>query len=253
MARSGLPKGVSYSFALKQLRRLEYVDEQGEIRSLKPAKGFEAKDGYDLRKINEWTPAQKRKITRYYKELDDLTSRPFHPFAPRSKSHLKISQKYSQHRSGFPKFKVAFIPTDGSVTPKVKFTKKGEMRVIQKGVEKQAFFLSLNTLLTDPKGAMDSITQATGFDTFTIMAGTHEIFSLLGDSATIADEIAKKQKKYDNHREWLHGVIGYKFKKEDQLIDYVNERRRKSNELKKERARLRRQRREEAIKGRRLR
>ena len=130
-------------------------DKQGELqpglRSV--ARGFDAASGYDLRKISEWSPSQKARVTRYFHELDNLTAQPRKIYRPKNRANLKLAQQYSGHNSGF-QFKVALVPytpKKGSDT-KVKITvsKEHGLRVATKSYAKTIVPLRPRELTRDP-------------------------------------------------------------------------------------------------------
>ena len=126
-----------YKHAINVLRH-GYVDTETNKRMGKFADGFDPSDGYDMRKINDWTPAQKAKITRMFKTVDKLTSRPFQVYKSKNKARLKKVQQAAQHDE-FPKqLKVAFVPTSGRAERvKVRVTKKGRIKFKQGAIAKE--------------------------------------------------------------------------------------------------------------------
>lgn len=232
---------LEYSLMLKTLRSMPYEDLDGTIKKIKITTGFEAKDGYDLRNVNNWSSAMKAKVTKYFKAVDELTSRPFYPFKPRKEEHLKTAQKFSQHEKHLPNLKVAFVPTGGEAEPIIKFNKKGEMRVRIGGTVRMPVFISNQDLMFNMEDAVRGAVKHLPFaELFTVQAGKWEISNPM-DLESVIEDIEQRQIKYSditsNHYwgNWLHGVIAYSFDTDEDISYYFGEFDRKRRELKRKR------------------
>lgn len=138
--------------ALYRPTRQEYIEAVKALRhgledpitgksTGKLATGFEARDGYDLRKFDDWTPAQKAKVTKLYNLADHLASRPFYIYRGRKPENIRLMQEVAQHEQ-FPKeLKVAFLPSPARVKPKIRITKKREVIIKQGRITRRAVTL----------------------------------------------------------------------------------------------------------------
>ena len=214
----------------KNGRRYRSPDTHGGLRSY--ASGFAAADGYDLRDIDSWTPAQKAKVTKYWNALNDLTARSNYVFRGRNKEHLRIAQEVAQHPPKMPAFKVAFIPFtppkgEPGFVPELKFT-KGTVIVKSQHHTRRYIPFDKEALVENPDAEIKrAISEAGNAKIFTIQAGMYEI-STASDKGMIGEHVKRLMAKYDgvttltgdkkkddpaahDHRRWLNGIIGYKF------------------------------------------
>lgn len=203
----------------------------GEFPGLRAyAKGFTAAEGFDLHRIAEWTPAQKAKVTRYFKEVHELTARPFQVVRLRNKAHLQMAQTVAKHAQGFPQIKVAFVPVASDQPVRVRFT-KDSMVVEAKYWDKRELLFDQERLALEGGDEVDRLTKSAPKNTvFTIQAGKYEIPNT-GDARTIRKRVVALMNKYDGKKPlpktsgnrgdkpekhhwsiWLAGLTAYNFK-----------------------------------------
>lgn len=233
---------IFYKHALKVLRH-GYIDPETNKRMGKFADGFEASDGFDLRKFNSWSPAQKGKITRLFKTIDKLTSRPFQVYRTTNKKNLRKVQQAAQHDE-FPKnLKVAFVPSSSQKEKvKIRITRKGNVKFKQGSVSRDVIDFSSygytpEDLALDPGGVVEDVAKQVPANRYKIQGGEHEVnqgrsIGRMGSSFPLEKlkEAVRKMVNYysaerfdaDNKNSsyfgnWLFGVVGYNF---DEYSDY---------------------------------
>lgn len=206
------------------------------------ARGFTAKDGYRVKEINEWTPAQKAKITRYWHQLNEITAQPVYAYKARSRKRLEQVQETIGQGTGY-EFKVAFIPHVPKKDKRGRETKprvdveSGVVRIRERGYNKVMVELDADELASDTKGeikrGLELVPDATRF---TVMAGKNEMPGLF-DRKLIADRIMRLMAQYDGVKplprgsgnkgdapkhhswdQWLKGMIAYEFPRTTQKV-----------------------------------
>lgn len=233
-----------YKQAIQVLRH-GYTDPETNRRQGKFADGFDVADGYDLRKINDWSPAQKAKVTRMFKVVDKLTSRPYQVYKSRDPRRLKQVQKAAQHDE-FPRgLKVAFVPTSAQAERvKVKVSKTGKVKFKQGSIAREIidfenYGYSPEQLAIDPVGVIRDVTTRAPANRYKIQAGEHEVnqgssIRGMGSSWTAdklpiaiskminqysADRFDPEDKNSSYYGNWLFGVVAYNF---DEYTNYQN-------------------------------
>lgn len=194
---------------------------------------------YDLRK--PLTKYQKRKIKLYFDEIDALTARPFHVYRTKNKDHLKKAQEFAQHEKSLPGLKVAFIPTNGTDKPKIRFNKSGELVAETKHI--RTLFLEFDPikLIEDPEGHTTELIDKDHLaKSFTILAGKYEIPNSYSRSR-IAAWVAKYAAKYSNAEannyfgNWMVGLNAHHFKAQADFNEYREAKRKAKRKLQRER------------------
>ena len=211
---------------------LGVADREGELspglRGV--AKGFSAAEGYNLRDLREgrWTAAQKRKVTMYFHELQQLTAQEKVTVKTRSPKRLAQAQAIGGHDPKY-KFKVAFVP--GSKNAKVEWTDEG-LVIRERGYTKIEAAFNPESLASDPQAEVNRVLAQKRMkraQRFRIKAGANLIGTLY-DGGTVGNAIRKLMAKYDGERplprssgnrgdnpevhdwrKWLNGVTGYVF------------------------------------------
>ena len=207
------------------------------------ARGFTAADGFNLRKIAELTPAQKRKITLSFHELQTLTAQPKYVYkaVSRKKSdQVKLKQAQAAVQADATvKWKVAFVPhvpkrtkSGKASKPRLYFGKAG-LTIKESGFKKLYIPLNPVALVKNPDATIQSAIQseAPNAQRFTIQAGANEM-PVLSDRAGVVARVKKLMSDYNGKKQlplgsgnagnapkhhhwkkWLNGIIGYQFPK----------------------------------------
>lgn len=236
-----------YREAVKVLRH-GFLDPDTMQRMGKFAEGFDPDSGYDLRKIESWTPSQKAKITRYFKEIDKLASRPFKIYRPRKKEHLRAVQIASQHEKLLPGLKVAFVPVaDPAAKLDIKVS-KDRVTFKHKGITKFTIPLNVRELLLNPRAEIERAIRENPAKLYQVQAGKHLVPGS-ADAGSIQEKVMFLMNRYGADKfdpnddsshyfgNWLHGLVGYTYHQERQYMAYQ-----RAREAERERLRLLRQR-----------
>ena len=233
----------------------EYTNAVKRMRS--HVSGFDPSDGFDIRKAHDWTPSQKRQITRYADMYAQATAESVHIYRPRNKKNLKIALK-SRGLEKFKNLKVAFIPvppkynheTDAlePVTPKIKISKGGKLSVKVKDhssertyLLRENFGITRDDFINDPYSAAEKILKETDYTYYNIIAGEHEygrgLPKILSEE-NILKEVEKMIERYGSdsfdpndksskfYGNWFFGLIGYRFPTWQAARDYRQSERR---------------------------
>ncbi len=194
------------------------------VKLLRPyVEGLEASDGFDLRYIDEWTPAQKGRVTRTFEGVDKLRARPHKVVRPRRPDHLKRLQEAAQHKRQIKGLKVAFMPVADPEQPvKITYTKQA-VKVKQKRVGKWYIKFNKKRLLTDPDKEVRQKVAKHPAKVYNIGAEHYFIRDPLYSAAEVAKEVKRLQEKYNEqdydpddpnssyHGNWLDGLIAYNY------------------------------------------
>jgi len=232
-----------YKYAIGVLRH-GFIDSETGKRQGKYADGFDPASGYDLRRFNEWTPAQKARITKAFKVVDSLASRPYQIYKTTNKKRLNKVQRASQHET-FPKWlKVAFVPTNGQREKvRVRITKRGIVKFKQGSVNRQTinfqdYGYTLEDVALDPVAVTQNVVSQVKATRYKIQAGEHEVNrgkslgvrpgnSWPGERITAmvqrmvnyysADKYDPEDSNSSYFGNWLFGLVAYNF---DVFDDY---------------------------------
>lgn len=247
---SQLKTPLELSMTIKSLRRV--------------ADGFNANDGYDLRKIAKQgrkalTNYKYRKLKRFWNIVRETTRRPYVIKRPRKASRLRTLQEVSQHQD-FPKgLKVAFLPADPDMRTEIKWNKKDQItKLIQHTTEGNKIVrydlpFDRVALATDPIKEISRILNMSNAEQFIIMSGEHLMFNEGGPRSYVKKRVIDLMNKYDVDKHdcdpddpnssyfgnWLHGVVGFEFKNILDFQDYRSEYAREINKQKDLRSRNR--------------
>lgn len=250
------PRKAEYIQAVKALRRGIEDPITGESTG-RLADGFDAADGYDLRKFDEWTPAQKAKVTRLYNLVDELTARPFYVYRGRKPENIRLMQEVAQHEQFPSELKVAFLPSPARIKPKIRITKKREVvikqgRITRRAVVLEDVGLTPEDFAIDPKGsteqALESIEPGKAYQ---IKMGKY-LSKRAYSKGYLPKKVAMLVEKYgaDTYDpddpsssyfgNWLKGFEVYQFERREDFDRFREQQTRSKEALKEERERARR-------------
>ena len=209
-------------------------------------RGYRAKWDYISRLVNfkvkfnrELSPAEKGKITRYWKAAVALKKRGTFEYRPRNKENLKTAQEYAQHPPGFSGFKVAFIPTTNGERQRVRIYGKGKSRhvvIADQGGAVSRVVWQFRAFEKYAGEAWDVANQGNERVAARILAkdkaskefrrvcGEHEETAGAFTREFLAEKIAQFVSEYGNHRRWFTGVIGYRFAFQADIAEYYKAR-----------------------------
>lgn len=207
------------------------------LQAIRPFVSF----NYDLRQ--PLTSAAKAQITRYYTYIQKLTVRPHQVYRTRKKSNLSAVQRFAQHDpKSHPKLTVAFVPNAGSERMKISIDSKGRVHGVTGHIGVYEFPLDPERLIEEGRDYVEEvIAEGPRVKRFSVQAGEFEVPGAFSREF-IVDEVVKLMERYgadkydDSKRSshfygnWLHGLNGYTFHNQDDLIAYRETKRQKAKQ-----------------------
>lgn len=180
---------------------------------------FTASEGFDLRSPDKWTPAQKAKVTKYFRVMAPHITGDFVVKRYRRPDNKKAALEASmQERPLKGQTAVAFRKTDTREALRVT-VKDGVANVVRSGVEQISLDFNRKAFMRDPDAEIDRALAKTDANVFRIQTGAFAQLKTLTRSEVKA-EIARLIKQYspENIRrdqgqrpfdDWLNGLIAY--------------------------------------------
>jgi hypothetical protein len=209
-----------------------YADIPG-LRKL--VKGFESSDRYDLRKIDEWTRAMKRRVRDYDERVHLLLAQERRIVFPRDPEKIKKLQGAFHGDVASRSFKAVFVPyvaplsaTKERTEGKISYTTTGI--TIDHGFNRRHLVLfDQYALAVDPEAeVMRCLAVIPNAELFYIQVNEFQTLNA-GDAPNLARQVLKWVAKYDGRTEltsgrhkgdnpaqhhyskWMKGVVGYEF------------------------------------------
>lgn len=234
--------GEKYKHYVARRKRITAIRKERDKLELKQgvkqlrrfAKGFDAKNGYDLRHVDQWSKHQKAKARKYYRELHAYMSRANYIYRPRRKDRLKKAIRYGQMEP-LPGWKAALIPTPAPDKTRVKVSRAGRMSLNVAGVRIMEYFFNIDHFLHDPDAALSNVKNqfetidvpnVTGYQT---MVGKHVVADIRDLDDTL-DRIAgwidnPKYQAGGHHywKDWLKGIRIIRGENPGQMVNVLNE------------------------------
>lgn len=211
-------KGTIHAARLKAIRK--YVDFNYNLNE--PLTGY-----------------AKRKIKKYYDQINELTNKTNQIYRPRNKNNLKIAQRDLHREKTLPGIKVAFVPTNGRDKVKIKI-KGGRTHYETEYIKSEPILFDSARYASDPVNYTKNIIADVKADRFQIMAGDKAIPNSYSKRA-LPEKIKKLADKYSDpdknnfHGKWLKGVIAHKFDNQASMDDYRKEKEKNQRELSRQR------------------
>jgi len=237
--------GTSKTAAIRDLKRAgyaigketEYNERTGVLtdvrRTGKIARGFEAKDGFDLRHIDQLSAADKAYITRTFKAVQKLSAQPYQEYRGRKPENLqRVQEAMHGELKTPPELVVAFVPVarpDERAEIKIL---KDRVEVVERDIKRtptrwgdvinpatgKAF--TLKAVADDPKAAVRALAEATGGDRFQFMAAKSPMFGRTFTAKGLEEEIENLQKQYPRWAQFLIGIQAFTMPAAKDLRDY---------------------------------
>lgn len=202
-------------------------------------KGFEASDGYDLRSIETWSAARKKRVRDYYNTVHKLEAQERIVVRPRSKKNLKSLQDAFHGDVPSRMFKVAFVPYTSPKglpgakprKPVIKYLKSGIS--IDAGAYERLFVpFDKKALVKNPEVEIKRVLGAMpGARLYFVQTGEFQTLNGMGPKI-LSEQVLKYMHLYDgvkalprgsgnagdhphshHWKYWLNGVVGFVFPK----------------------------------------
>ncbi len=198
--------------ARQKISTKEYKELAKKLRS--DFRGFEARDGFDLRQPNTWTPAQKAKVTRKVKVINILQTRDnVKLYSPRIESRKRKLQAESQYEHYEKDAKFIYFPVKPDADVKITYSKAKKKKhrpiIHVDKVRVEPIFFNKKAFLKDPdkelRRVLDTEPDAVQYE---FMAGDY-----LSDRTYVREGIIKKlaalRAQYENYKDWMLGIRAY--------------------------------------------
>lgn len=215
---------------------------KARVKKLRPLFGdmFKPASGFDLRKLDEWTPAMKSRVTKYYHVMAPLIARPHTTRRYKDPAHLREAVAYTQQEKWLPGQRAAVFDIARDEKLQVKFTRQGRIKVQRGGVLVRKAYFDMALFLEDQAAAVDeAMAELEGATRFKLIMGPHESRGYFKSRNAVLAGISFYRGQYSEDEEdaedehshyfgnWLFGIIGYfgQRKEIDQFIDVTEEQR----------------------------
>jgi hypothetical protein len=229
-----------YRDAVKDLRRGIIIDRDTGERTGKLASGFEARDGYNLRDVDTWTPAEKAKVTRLWNLVDELTAKPYQIVRKRKPENIHAVQKFAQHGTYPPELKVAIIKV---AYPEEKAEVEVDpdtmvVTVTERGVSRRthdfADYVDYDDLENFPRDTIKAMIAAVPESKmYGIQAGQYEVdrtYTERGVTTAVINLMNKysegkghnpNDKNSSHWLNWLGGIVAYEYESVPKMEQYL--------------------------------
>jgi hypothetical protein len=158
----------------RAIREAEY---KRQVKLMRPYFGdtFKPDGGYDLRDFEDWSGAQKRKVTKYWRVMAGLVSQDHQARYYRRDDHLETAIAYTQQTELLPGQTAAVFPIPEAAKLDVEFSTTGRIKVRREGREVQKFFFDPTSLAFDPEREAKRLIAAIPENArLKLMVGSHE-------------------------------------------------------------------------------
>lgn len=215
---------------MKKNKNLEYANKLKQIRPF-----VEFNFNINSVKAGNISPADKRKITKYYNVIKEQAQKIHYVYRPRNKQRLKTARKFAD-MPNLPQLKnVVFLPTEEpNVKPKLNFSKNNkQIEVEENFVKSRIAYFNKEKLIEDPTAEVQrAIKKLPDAKQFTVRCGKFESIKshLMGGKDKIVDVVIKLQNTYQNSEDWLNGLIGYEFKNQKDYMSHTMNKKRSREE-----------------------
>lgn len=257
-----------YQWSAAKYRSILMGESRAELPGLRSLmRGFDVKDGYNVKAISEWTPYQRRKVREAFHNIELLQAQPKRIIRARGKNLEKLQDAF---HGDIPSknFKVAFIPdTEPKLTlpgakkhpPKVRILKDG-VSIQRRDYERIFIPFNSKNLVRNARAEVKRVAeQMPEAQLFFVQVGEYQ--SVTGKSiGLLTQQVLDWMNKYDGKKAlpdssgnrgdapkhhhwkyWLNGLIGYRLPKRvdiRKLGKIINEGRKKNVLLTDERKRF---------------
>lgn len=205
-------------------------------------RGFEARDGFDLRRYEEWTPAQRRKIRDAFTRVRRLTSQDTRWRSDIPRSRLPDVHAFYHGNIKSKDFKGAFVPSSMPIVegekakdykpPKLFLSPDAEVIYSEeRGIKRADTMFDQKALATDTRREVERALDRLPKDSHVYYVKVDEKRTLSGETReNIVQQIIKWINQYDGVKDlprssgnygdnpkhhhwtrWLNGVVGMKF------------------------------------------
>ena len=197
------------------IKELNYKERAKKMR---PYFGdtFKASEGFDLRRPKTWTPAQKAKVTKYYRVMAPRLSHDFEVKRYRRPDKLENAIDASLQEHPLPGQTAALFSYDPGEQVEI-VTEGDEVRVVRQGLDRGKIKFDRNAFLEDPEAEIQRALDATNANVFRILVGGNEQNKALtredvmGEIFAMIDRYSVENVEEGERpwQEWLNGLVAY--------------------------------------------
>jgi hypothetical protein len=201
----------------REIRNLQYKERAKRMRGFF-GDMFKAKDGYDLRKVDSWTPQQKAKVTRYFRVIAPRITGDFIVKRYRKPENITAAIQASLQERVLEGQTAAAFNVDPGEKLEIKI-REGRASVKQGGIDRVRLPFNKAAFLEDADAEIDRVLAATDANVFRVITGGQqqnktltredvkgEIFALIMNYRPEAIREEHGQRPFD---EWLNGLMAY--------------------------------------------
>ena len=229
------------------IKTTEYMERVEKLREHRIfGDTFDASSGFNLHDVDSWSPAMKRKITRYYRVMAPkyAAGQITQVYRPRRADHLEAARRASLQEEKLPGQKaILFTLPSRRQKLSVKFRADGSAVTERAGISQRSLLFDKNAFIADWKKELDRVLGETDAKVFKYIAGGNvsaDTFTrnniediLLNLIETYTEEAALSTDFTQRFfGEWLNGLVAYegvtmmKMRSQDKVRKkQVNERR----------------------------
>lgn len=228
----------------REIKKALYKDR---VKAMRPYFGemFKAKSGFDLRKSEEWTGAQRARVTKYWRVMAPHVAKSHKARYFKREDHLREAIAYTQQEAFLPGQRAALFAAEESEALRVKFDSRGAIAVKRQGVEVDKVYFDVKGFMEDPEAEIQKAIEALpDSKRYKIMMGPHESRGSF-NKESLPDAIRFLLSKYSDdevydpldlnsqyYQNWLLGLVGYKGRTEQSTEKFLKrERTRRDKEI----------------------
>lgn len=189
------------------------------VKGMRPFFGdtFKASEGYDLRSIDRWTPAQKAKVTEYFDVMRPRLAGDFVAKRYRRKDHIESAVIESHQEKLLKGQKAVLFSIDPGEDLDIRFSRSGKALVSRNAVGQDTLLFNKRAFMEDPSAEIERVLAETDANVFRIVTGANEslrtftrsdlaahIYKLIADYGE--DNVMYEWEQYEN---WLNGIVAY--------------------------------------------
>lgn len=213
---------VQYS-AKEAKRRIKNDLLSERVKKMRPYFGdvFKPSSGYDLHDVSSWTPAQRAKVTKYWRVIAPNISRLHQARYYRDPKNLEAAITYTQQEAMLKGQRAALFPIAPGEKLSIKIRKGRVVSAKRNSVEVRKVYFDPDQLLEDPiEAARDALEQLEGARLYKLMFGPYESRGTFKTPDAVLNAMAFFIGRYDDefdsddpfshhYGNWLGGIIGY--------------------------------------------
>lgn len=206
-----------------------------QLKQLRPYVSF----NYDLRK--PLSKGQKANITKYYNEFKRLTDYPqTFTYQGRNKNNIEEVKAYAGNYT-LPKWKKIIVPYYGDEPPKIRFTKKKELKLKSEYINSLFIRFDKTKLIEDSENYLNKLLKShPTFELFKAVTISAELGKTSDRNFIVPNTLMLMAKYQETFPKWLTGWNAYTFTNQKSIDAYLKAKGKAVEQVKQKRANRRR-------------